>query len=285
MKTVFCDVDGTFYNYGDTIPQINLDAIKALQEQGDHFVFVSGRSPEQILYFLDENEIKCDIIFGNGAGYKLANEDANYEFCLNQNEIVDIIKLLDEENIFYHVHTSAGIYLRPMSLYSNHISELREWFNSMGDYGKKVMDFKENYFTEECSHVDSVPAFLEQHPELHVLKIEFMEASDEHIEKIKDKLSKMGFFVYSSFHTQMEIVHEKCSKGNAIRSYLERFPSLTTYGFGDEENDLPMLEAVDVPIAVANAKQSVKDRSKVIVEDANAGGVGKYIFAELIQAK
>lgn len=283
MKVVFCDVDGTFYNYGEDIPEINIRAIRALQSKGDHFVFVSGRSPSQIQYFLDENDISCDIIFGNGAGFKLVNQEINYTYCLTLEKVKETLTYLEEQDIFYHVHTSEEILVRNMDQYERHILELRQWFSSLGDYGKKVMDFKENYFKSECRNVDSVIEYLEDNSHHHVLKIEVMEANDTKFNEVKDELVRQGLSTYSSFLTQVEIVHASCSKGSAIKAYLENFPGATTYGFGDEENDLPMLEAVDVAIAVGNAKDTVKAISDYVIGDANEGSVGTYIFDSIIE--
>lgn len=43
MQIVFSDIDGTFQEMGQPVPEINKTAINYLKAQGDHFVFVTGR--------------------------------------------------------------------------------------------------------------------------------------------------------------------------------------------------------------------------------------------------
>ena len=48
MQIVFSDIDGTFQEMGHPIHEINKEAIRCLQDQGDHFVFVTGRGFELV---------------------------------------------------------------------------------------------------------------------------------------------------------------------------------------------------------------------------------------------
>lgn len=285
MKTIFSDIDGTFYEFGKEVPTINIEAVRAFQEQGDRFVFISGRSAEQIQVLLEETGISCDTIFGNGVGYQLANEKPTYQNCLSAAEGQQILGILDKYSSFYHVHTSAGIYLKPMIQFSDHLSELREKVKELGDFGKKLVDFKEDYFTNECEHVESPAVFLKENPEVKIVKFEVMSGDDAFLEKLKSELEAHGFYVFSSIMATIEIVNPANNKGDAIKSYLELFPSVKTYGVGDAENDLAMLEVVDVALAVGNASDIVKENCDIIISDCGVGGLGKFMYEELIENK
>jgi hypothetical protein len=52
------------------------------------------------------------------------------------------------------------------------------------------------------------------------------------------------------------------SKGISLRAISEHFsvPIAHTYAFGDDENDIPMLEAAGKGYIMGNAHQGVKDR-------------------------
>ena len=63
------------------------------------------------------------------------NADMNYEKILAK-----------EKNIFYHIHTSEEVYLKPVQYFTKHFKELRKTFLPMGEQGQQIMDFKENYF-------------------------------------------------------------------------------------------------------------------------------------------
>ena len=49
--------------------------------------------------------------------------------------------------------------------------------------------------------------------------------------------------------------------------------SWRTYAFGDSENDLPMLRAVDVPVAMGNALPRVKAMAAYVTDRVEQDGV------------
>lgn len=283
MNIVFCDIDGTFQDLGGEVPQVNYDAIYALQKQGDHFVFISGRGYAQLTELMDQLDSECDVIFSNGGGYKLVGEPVQYNHCLSMAECERVIAILEERNIFYHIHTNEGIILKAVEKYETNILALRKKLEPIGAMGKQIMDFKESFFKEQCQHVDDPYRYLTEHPELKVMKIELMEASDQEHELLRDVLSSDSAEVFSSFIQCLEIVDPKSSKGNAINEFMKKYPGARSYGIGDGENDLAMLDVVDVPVAVGNAKPIVKEKCQKIIGDCLDGGVGQFIFEEIIE--
>lgn len=283
MNIVFCDIDGTFQDLGGEVPQVNYDAIYALQKQGDHFVFISGRGHAQLTELMDELDSECDVIFSNGGGHKLVGEPIQYNHCLSIAECEKVITILEERNIFYHIHTNEGIILKAVENYESNILALRKKLEPMGEMGEQIMDFKESFFKDQCQHVEEPLTHLIKHPDLKVMKIELMEASDEEHEVLRDLLSSESADVFSSFTQCLEVVNPMSSKGNAIREFMKDFPGARSYGIGDGENDLAMLKVVDVPVAVGNAKEIVKEQCQRIIGDCLDGGVGKFIFEEIIE--
>lgn len=283
MNIVFCDIDGTFQDLGGEVPQINYDAIYALQKQGDHFVFISGRGYAQLTELMEQLASECDVIFSNGGGHKLVGEPVQYNHCLSMAECERAMAILEERNIFYHIHTNEGIILKAVENYESNIAALRQKLEPMGAMGKQIMDFKESFFKEQCQHVDDPYRYLTEHPELKVMKIELMEASDQEHELLRDVLSSDSAEVFSSFIQCLEIVDPKSSKGNAINEFMKQYPGARSYGIGDGENDLAMLDVVDVPVAVGNAKPIVKEKCQKIIGDCLDGGVGQFIFEEIIE--
>ena len=282
MNIVFCDIDGTFQNLAGPIPQVNFDSIEALHKQGDHFVFVTGRGYGQLDELMNQMDSECDVIFGNGSGYKLVGNDVNYRQCLTIKETERILSILEERAIFYHIHTSEGIILKPISNYQKNILALREKMAFLGETGKEIMDFKEKYFAEQ-QHISNPLTYLKEHPEIKITKIELMEASDQELGTLRELLTSETSYVFSSLIQCLEVVHPQSTKGHAIQEFMENFAGATSYGIGDGENDLAMLEVVDIPVAVGNAQEIVKERCSKIIGDCESGGVGHFIFEELIK--
>ncbi|MDY2778153.1 MAG: HAD hydrolase family protein, partial [Collinsella sp.] len=64
-------------------------------------------------------------------------------------------------------------------------------------------------------------------------------------------------------------------KGAGVRHALEALdrPVSRTFAFGDSENDLPMLEAVEVPVAMGNALPRVKGMASYVTDSVEHDGV------------
>ena len=282
MNVVFCDIDGTFQEMGEPVPQINFEAIYALQKQGDHFVFITGRGYDQLSDLMGELKTECDVIFSNGGGVKRKGQPVVYNHCLSIEDCEKIITILEEKQLFYHLHTNQNILLKSMDCYQSNLLALRKKLAPMGVIGKQIMDYKETFFTEECKHVDNPLTYIKEHPEIKVMKIELMEAEDTIHLELRDLLKSKSTYVFSSFVQCLEITNPLSSKGEAIKEYMKEFPEAVSYGIGDGENDLAMLQVVAVPLAVSNAKQLVKEQCNQIIGECATGGVGHFIFDTLI---
>lgn len=282
MKVVFSDVDGTFQELGKPIPKINIEAVNALQTNGNRFVFVSGRNYQQMRMLLRESQLDCDLIFSNGAGFQLKGKSPQYPKTLTLDQFKFIVNILDENQIFYHVHTSAETYLRPIEHYQEHLKQLRLDLAFMGQQGIEAMNYKEDYFTNVCEHHEDLTSYFTEHPEIKLLKVELMEGNDENRNRLKALFEATGFSAFSTFPTVLEIIDPKSNKGAAIAGYIQQFEEVTSYGIGDGENDLSMFEAVDVSVAVGNAPLAIQKKSDLVIRECGDGGVGHFIFDQLI---
>ena len=76
-----------------------------------------------------------------------------------------------------------------------------------------------------------------------------------------------------------EISVRGVDKGAGVAHALELLgePRPRTYGFGDSENDLAMLRAVDVPVAMGNALDSVKAAAAYVTDSVEHDGVPKAL--------
>ncbi|TLG75391.1 HAD-IIB family hydrolase [Culicoidibacter larvae] len=283
MITVFADIDGTFVEMDPVAPEINVRAVRELQAGDNHFVFISGRSMDQIEPMLETNDLDCDIIFGNGAGYKLLGEEPVYRNELSPENYRAAIEVLEAHDAFYHVHTSDGVFLKPPAVFEGHYQRLLEAARARGDEQMLGgIEWKWNYFSNQCKHEEDLVAYFAAHPEIHVFKLETMDADDVKRNAPRAELEALGLYAYSSMPDNLEIVNPDNTKGHAIEHFLEMFPATTSYGIGDGENDLPMFKVVDVAVAMGNAKPEVKAVCQYVTGNCLDGGMGEFIFKHIL---
>lgn len=123
------------------------------------------------------------------------------------------------------------------------------------------LDRGENWFP----HVTTVTTAREVEairPDLRFSKIVF---HDHELEKFRSSdFLRESFVLYHLGDGMNEVTVDGINKGAGLRAYVAALgePPLRTYAFGDSENDLPMLEAADVGVVMANARPQVIERAR-----------------------
>jgi hypothetical protein len=89
--------------------------------------------------------------------------------------------------------------------------------------------------------------------------------------------------LYRSNDTLIEIAPKSVSKLTAIKLLLEAHESLNdVIAFGDNYNDIEMLQNVGRGIAVANAREEVKNIASALALKNSEDGVAHYIKQHIL---
>ena len=132
------------------------------------------------------------------------------------------------------------------------------------------LDRGENWFP----HVTTVTTAREVEglrPDLRFSKIVF---HDHELEKyLSSDFLRETFVLYRLGDGMNEVTVEGINKGAGLLAYVEALPErpARTFAFGDSENDLPMLEAADVGVVMANARPHVIERVRELGGHVTAG--------------
>ena len=163
-----------------------------------------------------------------------------------------------------------------LSLYNND-----DWFVPQMDY----------WADREVNNTQVTPVVQALHHTLELWETEnkgahkIMAMGDEtEIETFYNALETLHFEhlnMYRSKPTYIEIASKVISKETAIRKLLkEKYPEIAmeeVIAFGDNYNDIQMLKAAGMGIAVANAKEEVLEIANVITKANIADGVALSI--------
>ena len=105
-KLIAIDLDGTLLNSYGTISEKNKEAIKKAQEMGTEVVISSGRTIQSAKSFANEVGANNYLICGNGSMlYDVQNHQVLYNKFLNKKKVLQIIKICEENSIFYSIYT------------------------------------------------------------------------------------------------------------------------------------------------------------------------------------
>ncbi len=102
--------------------------------------------------------------------------------------------------------------------------------------------------------------------------------------KLTEELTEAGLSVSSSVPTDIEIMSHNAGKGSTVK-WLANHIGATfdqTMAFGDNTNDLQMLQSVAWPVAMGNAVEELKAAARIIAphcaENGVAKTIAKYVF-------
>ena len=268
-KCIFCDLDETLLDNNKNIHIDNVNSIKSLKEKNIKFVCSTGRhfyGITKILKTLDlydqENEY---IISLNGALIvECKNHRILYSSTFSGLKAIEIVKFACKHNLCVELYTPSNIYIYNLN------EDERERVNKSGLNFIEIDDWNLDYLVHE-----------------DVLKIALESSDYSFILSLKDEaesiIDENIHFSYSS-NRYMEFNSSNADKGIALH-WLANYLNIEideTIAIGDHLNDLSMLRAAGLSVAVSNAQDEIKKICDVITEKNNNEGaiaevIHKYI--------
>ena len=259
-KAVFLDLDDTLLDDKKEISNENIDAIKYVKEKGGFVFIASGRSIEVTKKYHNMIEASRYIIYSNGAGIfdcdaneKLFSADIEKQICL------DLYRFAIENNYGVRIDTPYGRYINDKKYAIKHdiILEPNE--------GEKII------FDNDVLQI----SLLTEIEDKRSKSIDFVKNSISTNVKIEN-IFKTG--IRNEFFA-INIVNKNVSKGNAI-SGLCKYLKINVedvIAIGDGANDISMLNAVGLGIAMGNGKPELKAIAKEITTTNLENGVAKVL--------
>ena len=109
-KMINIDLDGTLLNSLGEISEGNMKELRRCIDSGVEIVLTSGRVVSSIKNFAKEIGNNNYLIAGNGSTiYDINNEKIIYQNTIDKEKVLRIIKICEENSIFYNVYTEKYI--------------------------------------------------------------------------------------------------------------------------------------------------------------------------------
>ena len=266
---VFFDIDGTIWDYSGFIPESAKRGIKLLKEEGHIPVICTGRSMGHVR---DENLLNIGfsgIIAGCGTHVEYEGKML-YEYYLSD-EITKRIVSLSKE------------FRTPVVLEGRQ----KHWMSSFG--------FKHDDYVDRMKVLlkEDAVVFEEYLPEMKINKFagDVILASD--FEGFKRALPGELELIYHELGTEngirqakkgddpervlgvFEVVEKGCSKAHGMRVLCEHLgvDIKDTFAFGDSNNDIEMVEAAGVGIAMGNSSENLLKTADYVTDELHMDGL------------
>lgn len=295
IRLIFSDIDGTILPAFRDISGRTRAAIRACGEKGIPFVICSGR------WFAGVKDVADSAGVGQEGGALAPTSRSNSEgFARRSCDAAESRGAADH----YIVIANGGAVVRPdgtpvcerfmpEELARKAAEILKKYPTAIHAYGRnsvyrlnsrlpgeQLRNILDEHFKDRdgCFCITDDEAAFDRSLSA-VYKIEAYIDAPGVLTAARPELEAAGLVVVSSHKDNLEILAPGMGKGAAVRWLTEHLGLRReeTMAFGDNTNDLAMLEAVGWPVAVANAVDEVRAAAKIIAPSCEEDGVAQII--------
>lgn len=255
FKAVAVDMDGTFLNDQRSYDHQLFDKVLSqLEEKNIHFIVASGRPYARLKEDFADFHQRMDFVTCNGARIMSNDQELGLQ-GLSKQEVLQVV------GHFYAKYGEvATLIYGPEQAYVNANAD-QESKDFLAYFGHNVV---------ELSSWDQLPDDT------------FIELTFHHDSSVCAKFeeevnSKYGDLItgFASNEIAIDVVKKGVSKASGLTDLLAKF-DLTGHdliAFGDNGNDIPMLDLADYSYCMENGTQAAKNHAKFVAPSNNDNGV------------
>ena len=270
---VAIDLDGTMLNQYGIITEKTKDVIKKVQEKGVEVIIASGRAITSVKRFSKEINSEKYFISGNGAiTYDIKNNRILYENVLKKQKALKIIKICEENSIYYNVYTENGIIAKSLNYKDNltkpdenrtHINIVENVYDYIESKNEKIL--KIMICDEHKSVFNSIVRRLKDVDEVEVLEVSHMSR----------KIIKQGTEEIALEYFYTEVSAKDVDKWSALEELMKivNISKEELVTIGDNANDVKMIKNAGLGIAMGESAPYVKSVADEITFSNDEDGV------------
>ena len=274
MSTLYIsDLDGTLLNENARLSEFTTSTLNALISDGLLFSVASARSIISAGGILDNAGLKLPGIFMNGALLCEPDSGLTIDYATINSDVSQ--KMVDDFNMFDRpptVFTFNGDYI-----HDKYLSKI--CVRSGGLKHKADKDFYENRKNKYSSY--------EITDNFSFNNVIYMNGMDDYntMKKICDRISQYNEIrceLYLDVYTQLWLLEchsAAATKANRALELKQKIGADKLVVFGDNYNDIEMMDCADQAIAVSNAADEVKEHADIIIDSNINDGVAKYLLS------
>jgi Cof subfamily protein (haloacid dehalogenase superfamily) len=270
-KILAVDMDGTLLNSKKHITEENLRAIEKLKASGVKFVICSGRVPGGLKFYMNKVSKGQPVISTNG-GLILAEDHKKviYERTMNYSDVINLIDFLRENgDPYYHFYQNDTMCTEKFELAA------MDYYNFCKSIPKEEK-LEIRILPDSKSYMQNFKGL-----NLDIRKFVVVENNLEALDTIQEKLKKFDTLeVTKSERNNIEVMNIGINKGVGLEMLAKYYGySLEEcIAVGNDENDLSMISAAGLGIAMKNSAEKIKNSAGyVTVRDNNNDGIAEVI--------
>lgn len=271
IKLVALDLDGTLFDNSSRISERNLTAIRSITDKGIHVVISTGRPFDGIPFDQIKGTGINYAITANGSGiYEISTGKCLYENAMDEELVTPILNFLLTRDIHMDAFIGGKGYTPIQCV------ETAQKLT--------VPSSIKNYIITTRTRLDNILQFIHENQlKVQKMTLNFYPAADGTLidrETVRKFLvSNPSITTVCGGYNNLEFTRADANKGVGLRKLAEILgvnPD-ATMAIGDTENDLAIIEAAGIGVAMGNATDAVKARADYVTTTNTKDGVAAAI--------
>ena len=263
-KIIFSDIDGTLLNGLRALSNNTINEVKKLAGKIP-FILVSSRMPRQMYHLQNDLGINgLPLIAYNGG--LVTNGERILHSATIPFTVLEKVVALNEQHFQGKIH---------ISFYNNN-----EWY--VPEYDQWAQREENNTLVkpEVLPNREVLTQWQPTQKGAHKLMLMGEEVLISKMFALLNEQFADTMQIYRAKETYIEVSDKSVSKLTGIKVILDEiyhFSLEEALAFGDNYNDLEMLQGVGCGVAVANAREEVKQIAKYITSHHKEDGVAEFL--------
>ena len=259
---IFMDIDGTLVAKDQKISNKTRSVVNELQQAGHQFYVATGRKYSSAVDIAKRLTDQTQVIASNGSIYSI--DEMLHKKRLSDKALQFIYQTITAHDLpmfFFGEHTIFYTQQLPSYLQKNDQSRI----------GSSEEDFR---------FIDSLETLMAVSQRI-VNGIVIADEREAELEQVRKILEESGLVSVSSSHpNNIELIPLGVNKATAIQAVRNSLavPQKNIISFGDGLNDLEMLQASGVSVAMGNAVDELKRHAKFITDTNVEDGIANFLI-------
>lgn len=268
-QLIALDMDGTLLDSKKRVLSSSDAAIDRALDAGRHVAICSGRCPAMVEVSRAALGRISYAICGSGTSlYSLEERRLLWEAHLSRTALDRILEVCEGEDCLFEPFVGTSFYYEKDAL------------ERMPDLGLGI--YVEEY-RASGQRAEDMGALLRD-PVLHIQKLNVHFSSTAARARVRELVSDLGVGLVDFEESSLEFSPANANKGTGLLALAELLgiPRTATIAVGDADNDLPMLRAAGLGVAMGNANPQVLAAAGARVADNDHDGVAEAITRFLL---
>ena len=258
VRLIALDLDGTLIGEDLVLRPRVVDAVRRAREHGAQVAIVTGRMFQAAKPFAQQLGITGPVVCYQGAAiYEVATMKELRETPVQPDVTRTVLDWAHERSVHAQCYANDQLYVEQINRFSKRYTDLAR---------------------VEPVVVPSLRDAFANRPTIKIVLVDDPGPSEQHLAALRALLGDRAYLTRSHVDF-VEVVDPKVNKGEALAFIADYYgvPLSETLAVGDAWNDVPLVKAAGIGVAMGSAPPELRQAAQAVVADVAHDGVAEAI--------